>query len=133
MKKLLLLTAFSSMATSAPYDAIERNAISSAFDALQAFQVLTYVAKQCRQEGEVEYAPKTDLDSLIHNKLHINLDELERLALTREAYLQSYQYQISDIECSLIRVAEYYDDYDMAKFNFELYQPISRPLAVSDE
>ena len=115
------------------YSKIERDTISSAFDALQTRQVLDAISNKCGNNEYIALAPRSELDAMIKNKLHINLEVLEQMANKREVYQLALSYELRDIECKNIDVAEYlsalYDDYDLALFSLGLYEPISTQLA----
>jgi hypothetical protein len=136
MKRILflLLILHSEISYCASYTKTERDTINSAFEALKALQVLYVISKRCNNSEYIGLAPKNELDSVVKNKLHIDLSTLESMAKGKKNYMLSFDYQLEGVECKKIDVEVYlsalYDEYDLAKFSLDLYEPISYGLTM---
>lgn len=130
---ILLLTLNCNYGYSTNYTSIERNTIDSAYEALQTLQVLYFISDMCDKPKYIDIAPKTELDTLVQNKLHVSLAKLEAMAMKDETYMAAMEYQKDGITCNSINVDDYlselYNDYDLLLFSVGLYEPISKPLS----
>lgn len=139
MKRILLACLFLCVCVNshAEYSKIEQNTINAGFTSLQWIQFLHAISKKCGDYEYAELAPRTELESLVTTKLKISMEKLEILAEENETFIRTLFNEINNVECNKIDVNEYlsdiYDKYDVAKFNLELYEPISFPLLTERE
>ena len=90
--------------------------------------------------GNYEYsdlAPRDEFNLLVEEKLKLNLEKLELMAEEKVSYVSSIRYQLDGVSCEQADVDEHlsdlYDDYDIEKFNLEMFEPISTPLITQRE
>ncbi len=136
MKRILFLVLMLhfKISYSASFTKIERDTIHSAFEALKTLQVLYVISKRCNNYEYIELAPKNELDAIVRRKLHISLAKLELMAKGKKNYMLSFDNQLEGVECSNIDIDNFlsvlYDDYDIAQFSLDLYEPITNELAI---
>lgn len=119
------------------YSRIEQNTIKSGFTSLQWIQFLHAISKKCNDYEYAELSPRAELEELVASRLLISLEKLEILAEEDEGFITGLFKAINNVECNKINVNQYlsdiYDKYDVAKFDLELYDPISYPLMTERE
>lgn len=138
MKKVLLLLALlSSTSVYAEYSKREVSTIEAGFESLQWLQFLHAVSKKCNDYEYAELAPRSELDALVNSKLKISLEKLEVLSDENETNIITLYNAVNNVQCERINANVYlsdiYDKYDVAKFSFELYEPISTPIMTERE
>ena len=134
---LFAVLLFSQVSFASGYTKFERKTIDTAFTALEKLQLLHIVSKLCDNYEYSDLAPREEFDSLVNKKLKLNLEKFELMAEEKEFYVASMRYHLEGFSCDKIDVEEYlsdlYDDYDIEKFNLELFDPITIPLVTKRE
>jgi hypothetical protein len=131
---LLVLILQCKISYGASFTTTERDTIHSAFEALKTLQVLSIISKRCNNYQYIELTSKNELDSIVRKKLHISLTKLELLSKKKRNYMLSLDNQLEGVECKNIDIENFlsvlYDDYDLAKFSLNLYEPIPKGQAI---
>ncbi|WP_448556682.1 hypothetical protein [Thalassotalea montiporae] len=116
---------------------IEQRTVKAGVESLQWLQFLHAVSKQCDYYEYAELAPREELSILVKAKLKITLEKLEVWIEENEALNGALYEQLNKVNCEQIEITDFlsniYDAYDIAKFNLELYEPITQPLLTQGE
>ena len=115
----------------------EQRTVKAGFESLQWLQFLHAVSKKCDDFEYAELASRQELDLIVQEKLKVNIEKLEVWVEENHALDAVLYEQLNKVNCNVVDVKEVlsniYDAYDLAKFNLELYEPISQPLMTQGE
>ena len=133
----LIFSTIIQTSANAQYSNIEQKTLKAAFKTLQWFQLLYAVSNKCNNFEYAALAPRTELASLVKSKLKVELEKIEVLAEENEHFISALYTQINQVDCKQIDIDGYlshvYDQYDVEKFSFELFEPLSSPLITARE
>lgn len=134
---ILILLSLHTNASSLYNPVTEQNTVNAAFKALQWFQLLYAVSKKCNHFEYTVLAPREELETLITEKLKVNIEKIEVLAEENTDYMTSLYREINSIQCDKIDLDGYlsfvYDKYDVERFSFELFEPLATPMITARE
>lgn len=130
---LIFLSNFSAQAQSL---SLEQRAIRTGTEALRWFNVLHQSAEKCGVTEYTNKAPLSVLEALISERFNVSLPEFEKIAEANPSYRSIIELEVGRLDCNDELVAvlnDFYEEYDLARFNLEIYDPLEKPLSISDE
>ena len=130
----LCLTQFQ---TSAKLLNSEQRTVKAGLESMQWLQYLHSVSKICNDSEYLSLAPLQEFEAMVQERLKISLENFQVFAEENDQYVEVLDIQLSRLNCEEDDVKDLlafiYSEYDIAKFKFELNDPIEKPLLTKIE
>ena len=110
---------------------LEQRAIRTGAEALRWLNILHQSATKCGKAEFLEQASRAELAGMIQARFDVSLAEFETIAAQNPSFQSIIDLEVGRIDCTEqldVVLNDFFEEYDLAKFNLEIYDPLESPI-----